>query len=376
MNKISERRRVEARETVARSEEGTQGSAIDVPVVEEMEILHAELQETLNRLSVCESTICQKQKEAEEEAARIKANVALRREEHRKNLERKQKACVQKELVVWRQIKNDIHERFSDLQRRRREARQAEGQRRSGECKRACTTIVWNLVRLGELERAYRDGLGDGPVPLHIQKEWKELFVTNDPLLRIFRFERDQIPSNLLDTLVHSDVEDYLRFNRRWQIDAGRKTSCDLLVKWTAQLATAFYCLEKRVCQISEDAGRKFHGARIAVIGPPCSGRSTICKNLQTHCGIELLSLDLDRIDPTGASSSCKPSIVCCVSDDRDECDDPESIDHNQVEQRLLLAFSSKNEKTTDVSVCLRHFSPRIYRSVAGIRVGRFSKDA
>ena len=362
MNKISERHRVVARETVAVNE-SVMDLSIDIPAIEEVEILHVELQETLNRLSVCESTILEKKRAAEKEKELVKANVARRREERRRTLERDQKACIQKELVVWRQIKNDIQERFSDLQRSRRQAQLAEMQSKRVDCKRACTAIVWNLVRLSELKRDYGDRLGKGPVPLHTQREWKELFVADDPLLRIFRLERDKIPSNLLDALVHSDIEDYLRFNRRWHVDTVRKTSSDLLVKWTAQLATEFYCMEKRVCEYTEDAESRSRGIRIAVIGPPCSGRSTICKNLGTRCGIELLNLDLDLIDSKGASSTRKPSIAFLIAVERDECDDPESIDRDQVEQRLLQVFGSKNEKIADVLFAFAFFTVLIYLS-------------
>ena len=160
-------------------------------VQEQKEELSEALTEVIGRLSSEERKLCEQLESTKAEEILIKENVARRQNERKEQQAAAEEALVQRELELWRQIKNDLRLQFDHLQERRnRKAAEIKEAERHA-MKKECKEIVWGIVRLTELEQEYKTHAGKASVPQHFSQKCRQMFVSSDATLKIFRLETD-----------------------------------------------------------------------------------------------------------------------------------------------------------------------------------------
>lgn len=254
----------------------------------EEEFLNVVVCSHLSQTSFQERKICEQFESILTEEALLKDRILQRKQERENQIETEREACVQRELESWKQIKSSLDEKFHALKIQREHERQRKQASKRKEIIKSCKEITWNLVRWIELENEYEQKIGPGAVPRYIQQQWKQMFISNHPDLEIFRTERKTISEEIVDGLVEAETSSYFHFQKEWALKEKIKNSVfnKQLCEWMGEISNAFF-IRRREREVSMSSDRC--EIKMAMIGPPCSGKTLLCKMLQSEFGIEIL---------------------------------------------------------------------------------------
>lgn len=294
MNDITERKEKRNQETQETSEvyvEALQEACLR----EETEFVDAALMNALKQLSTEESQICERLEMAKAEEALIKENMEKRSLERKRKQEEEHAACLKKEISIWHEIREDLKSRFRCRQEKRFKENQKQKEQERRENLKICREIAWSVVSLVELEREYRQRLGPGSIPRSVIQEWRQLFVTNDERIRIFHLERVHLPAEVLQELVQREIIEYLELKKDWseaqEVPERQEIENQQLSRWIGEIAAEFYRSFQGVPEDSVDLQAHLNKLklRIAVVGPPCCGCTTVSESLRSEFGATIL---------------------------------------------------------------------------------------
>eukprot|EP00210_Caulerpa_lentillifera_P002458 g2356.t1 len=287
--------------------------------------------ESIQLMSAEEAKICEELMLSSRESQLLHSNALNRKRYLMQQEELTRELCTKRDLVLWQHIKDEQQQKFHSLQQKRIEEEKQKQILYQQKALEFCTKVIWNIVKLVELKHEFKTRIGHETIPRRVKKEWSRLFVEDDSVLEITRPERSELPPKIKASLTREAVDDYFYFREDWKAPetVTRVQNSERMALWNGLVASEYHLRSEPPLYQGIKTEMKNFELKIAVIGPPCAGCSSVSKKLKDEFGIEVLNLK-DKVE---------------ITNDQQDKSEAEPSDKAIKQLQDLLQESSEKEK-------------------------------
>lgn len=288
---LSQRRnenQLQTRELVKEKEHSSPQELLPDLTIENAEVLLKSIQ----AMSAEETKICEQLRLSTRETELLNNNALKRNTFLLQQEQLDRELCIKRELLLWKQIKDEQQQKFSLLQQKRADQQEQDRLLSQQKTLTVCRKLAWNVVKLMELKQNFKAVIGHETIPRRVKREWSRLFIEDDSILEITRPERTNLPPEIKDALLETSVADYFYFKEDWASDSDVCIqNSESIALWNGLIASEYHL--KCGPSLDQGIGSKLEElkVKIAVVGPPCAGCSSLSEKLSRDFGVEIFNL-------------------------------------------------------------------------------------